>query len=716
MDRKIYVSPLGSDWGKGTLDAPFRTLTRGVQEVVSGSHIILRGGIYHIGETVTLADISNVTIEAYPGEEVILAGGRKLCADDFTPVQDAQLRQILPDNAVEMDLKKLEDLAYGDLRARGFRRPYISAPMELIVDGKAMRMSRYPKNNDYQIKEVLDPGSVSMDVEEPDFSDRGGTIRCEDTRVFSWNHWDDIQASGFFSYGYADDTIPVSGINAGEHTITLRNAVMFGILKEERTHYHFLNVLEEMCLPGEYYVDRKAEKLYLIPPDGFSRESTIYLTETEQPLLSLLNTKHMTLRNLTLTASRGIGVYMDQGAGNLLENLDIQYMGIVGVVVGKGITPDEGYRHHFYRGEPISGGLGSLNEHFYNDIMYNRDAGTGHTIRNCRISHCGAGGISLGGGDRKTLTPAGNCVEGCTVYDCNRLDKSLKALVSIDGVGNIIRGCQMYQATNMAIMIHGNEHIIEYNNIHHACTDTEDAGAIYLGRDPSEQGNVIRFNYIHDIMAAHRPHVPLRDGLGSFAVYNDDNACGTVIYGNVFFRAGNWAIHNNCCSDIKIENNIFVECQTAVVHGDRFWGVLDTDIMSRPGGLFHDRLINQAKIFEPPYSLRYPNLTKFYDNDGRPSRNVFSNNIVYRCLNALATRHKDEWYINDFYLTDEHRSWQEVIANYRGWYQQRGNYVIGEDLKMDGQAFDLCTFQRKDILDCVPGFQRIPVEKIAGVK
>lgn len=715
MYREIFVSPLGDDCAKGSIDAPFRTLKRALKDIQPETHIFLRDGTYHIGQTISVSDVSDVTIEAYQGETVILTGARQIRYDDFMPIQNAQIRQMLPSNALELDLKKIEDLRYGQLMARGFRRPYIPSPMELIVDGEAMHLSRYPKDRDYPIKEVIDPGSVSMDVDEPDFSNRGGTIRYDDQRISTWKHWEDVQAAGFFAYGFSDDTVPVASVDTDRQTVTLREAVMFGIKNLSCSRYHFLNVLDEMCCPGEYYIDRCNEKLYFIPAESFQEGSTIYLTEMEAPLISLINTKRVVIRKLTLAASRGIGVYMDQGEKNILEDLQIQNMGIVGIVVGKGITPDREYRHHYYLGTPVSGELGSLNEHFYNDILFNRDAGTGHRIRNCVISDCGAGGISMGGGDRRTLTPAGNCIEHCCISNCNRLDKSLKALINLDGVGNVIRGCELYEATNMAIMLHGNEHLIEYNNIHHTCTDTEDAGAIYLGRDPSEQGNVIRFNYIHDIMAAHRPHVPLKDGLGSFGVYNDDNACGTVIYGNVFFRAGTWAIHNNCCSDIKIENNLFVECQAAAVHGDRFWGILDTDPMSCKGGLFYDRLYRQARIQESPYRDRYPNLLKFYDNDGKPSRNVFSNNIMYRCLNGLATRHKDEWYINDYYLTKENVSYQDVIANYRGWYKQQGNYMMDEDPIMDGNPFNLLAFQREDILACIPGFERIPVEKIAGV-
>ncbi len=51
----------------------------------------------------------------------------------------------------------------------------------------------------------------------------------------------------------------------------------------------------------------------------------------------------------------------------------------------------------------------------------------------------------------------------------------------------------------MAIGWSGNENIIEFNEIYNVVLETNDAGAIYSGRDPSMQGNVIRYNYFHDI-------------------------------------------------------------------------------------------------------------------------------------------------------------------------------------------------------------------------
>ena len=51
-----------------------------------------------------------------------------------------------------------------------------------------------------------------------------------------------------------------------------------------------------------------------------------------------------------------------------------------------------------------------------------------------------------------------------------------------------------------------------------------------LRRDIGMQGNVIRYNYFHDIYGP--------KGHGTAAVYLDDYHCGHKVYGNVFYRSG----------------------------------------------------------------------------------------------------------------------------------------------------------------------------------
>ena len=83
--------------------------------------------------------------------------------------------------------------------------------------------------------------------------------------------------------------------------------------------------------------------------------------------------------------------------------------------------------------------------------------------------------------------------------------------------------------------------------------------AFYLGRDPSEQGNVIRYNFLHHI-----------DGVGGsprFA-HLDDSAAGTELCGNVAYRmsAGPAICGGN---ENLVHDNLFIECESAGSIGQR---------------------------------------------------------------------------------------------------------------------------------------------------
>src|SRR6185437_967855 len=117
----------------------------------------------------------------------------------------------------------------------------------------------------------------------------------------------------------------------------------------------------------------------------------------------------------------------------------------------------------------------------------------------CSIYNTGAEGISLSGGDRKTLTPARNFATDNDIHDVGRWTVQNHPAISIDGVGNRIAHNFLHDCKHCAIMFWGNDHVMEYNEIARCVTDSSDAGAIYSGRDPSARGNAIRYNFIHDI-------------------------------------------------------------------------------------------------------------------------------------------------------------------------------------------------------------------------
>ena len=44
----------------------------------------------------------------------------------------------------------------------------------------------------------------------------------------------------------------------------------------------------------------------------------------------------------------------------------------------------------------------------------------------------------------------------------------------------------------------GNNHVIEHNHIYNVCTETQDAGVIYNGKDWTSRGTIIRNNLIEN--------------------------------------------------------------------------------------------------------------------------------------------------------------------------------------------------------------------------
>jgi len=133
------------------------------------------------------------------------------------------------------------------------------------------------------------------------------------------------------------------------------------------------------------------------------------------------------------------------------------------------------------------------------------------------IEDIGEGGVVLSGGDRQTLTPANLYVERSTIRRFERVSRTYRPAILLNGVGNRAVGNKISDSPHTAILFTGNDHLISQNEIFDVCKETGDAGAIYTGRDWSARGTVISDNHIHDIA----PNVAMG---GTIGVYLEDQA------------------------------------------------------------------------------------------------------------------------------------------------------------------------------------------------
>jgi hypothetical protein len=285
-----------------------------------------------------------------------------------------------------------------------------------------------------------------------------------------------------------------------------------------------------------------------------------------------------------------------------------------------------------FDGTPTSGIIGSLQNYLYKNTSWNRNAGFNQTIISCDVYNTGSGGIYLSGGDKRTLTKANNIVENCKVHDFNRRNKFIWSGISVDGCGNKIRHCEIYNSDWQGIFVHGNEHVFEYNNIHHVTLNSDDTSPWYIGRDPSDRGNVVRYNYFHHIGNPNRMNM---------GIYCDDSSADVFVFGNVFYKmeTKHGILFTNSGWDLVMKNNIIIEPTdaTAQISAHYYtWAAGSEKSMFGENGLIRNRLTKSVAYKEEPYAGKYPGLLEYLDTIPgthqwkamRANRNVFADNLI----------------------------------------------------------------------------------------
>ncbi|MCD4769818.1 MAG: right-handed parallel beta-helix repeat-containing protein [Bacteroidales bacterium] len=475
-------------------------------------------------------------------------------------------------------------------------------------------------------------------------------------------------------HGYAEDAVRLAEIDTINRLFVTSQPTLYGFGSGEPWQkWYAYNIREEISMQNEFYLDREG---YILFP-GADSTSVIEVSVLGDPMMVIENIADVTVEGIVFESSRGIGVYMENSTNCILTNCTFRNLGSVAVSVGRGILPFKELRHGG-DGVPSSRILGNLLQYIYRNTIFDRKAGHNNGLIDCHIYNTGAGGVQLGGGDRVTLEGAGNFVVNCTIHDYNRIEKSYRAGVDISGVGNRISYCEIFDAPSMAILLHGNEHLIAFNDIHNVCLDIDDQGAIYYGRDPSERGIKIYYNYFHELGNEHR----------TTAVYHDDGACGADVFGNVFYRAGTIPVLIGGGSDNSYKNNIFIDCPLGIHVDNRFQNWSQSSL--EKNGIIDQRL-KAVNYSQPPYSDYYPALADYWKEDpSLPKRNIVSDNLFYNVDQLF--RLNEEWL---------------VIGE---------NYTTDTDPGFTNPGVDFSLKKESQVFKELSGFENIPFKKIGPQK
>lgn len=647
---RMFISPVGNDAWSGKLPAPnaertvgpFATLEAARDAIrrlkkqsslpAGGVVVDLAAGTYERSHAFELSSDdsgtadSPITYRAAKGAEVRIVGGKLVTA--WKPVTDrAVLEQLDPlarGKVFQADLKALGIADFGKVSSGG---------MELFFNDRPVQIARWPNEGFVKIRAITPEAPVELHGRK---GTKVGKFYYEGDRPNRWKNENDLWVHGYWFWDWSDEYQRVAKIDVDKQLIELAKPDHgYGYLRGAR--YYVLNSLAEIDTPGEWQLNRATGTLYFWPPSDIEKGRAV--VSAIPSLVAGSNVSHVTFKGLTFEATRGTAVKLQGGNGTQIVGCTIRNTGDKGI-------------------ELVDG--------------------THNAVRGCDIYNTAAGGIVLSGGDRASLTPGENVAENNHIYEYSRRQRTYSPGVTIAGVGNAVRHNLFHDAPHNAVQLAGNEHVIEFNEFHNVCEETDDVGAFYMGRDWTQRGNIVRYNYFHHLGKS-------GGGVGVMAIYLDDWSSGTMIFGNVCFKAGR-AVLLGGGRDNTVDNNIFVDCSPSVHVDSRGLGWAKSYFDSTD-----NTLIERLKAVDyrhPPWSTRYPQLLTLYQDEAALAKgNVVTHNISVG----------GKWLDLLDHLTDKIVKVQDNLVDKDPKFMDRAHGDF--QLRDDSPAFQL-------------GFKRIPVAKM----
>ncbi len=519
LQKTFYVSPNGNDRWSGTLpayneqksDGPFATIEgardairqmkaeQGLTEPVT---VMLRGGTYFLDRTIVFDNQDYgtaqhpITYRAYPGEEPVISGGRKIKASWET--YDGQIK-----------VCTLPEVEAGDWSFN-----------QLFVNGERQTRARIPHEG-YQI--------IAEAVSDTAFKYKAGHFKryrnLKDAEIVMFHSWNNSRLK---VAGLDEQKRIVRCLDANApHPIGWSSAGSVN-------RYYIDNVFEGLQQPGDWYLDKHSGELYYWP-EGNTENLEIVAPALKQLIRFEDQARHIHIRGITFTDTRWElpeKGYPDCGdVGDIVRPSTITYEDarncsfVDNVIRNTGTYALEvsGSGNKLKGNEIYSTGSGGIITRSYqeerNQITYNH-------IHHCGEVYHSATGINIDDG--------GGLIQNNLIHD-----------ISHSGV------YARHWATETQEIERRNQEqglIISHNEIHHVATRMNDAAGIFI----RDSNIVINNNLIHDVLS-------YKGACPGWGIYLGCETRSTKVTNNVVYRCREslhvWFKNRNN----TIINNIFAD-------------------------------------------------------------------------------------------------------------------------------------------------------------
>lgn len=619
--HEIYIAKNGNDTNPGTKELPVKSFDvafslAAESERDGGVVIYIREGIYDASDGITIPeDLSGTEknptfISAYPGEAVTLTGGININGKDFKVADDETAMRKLPESSkgkvYSVNLKELGYTKYPGIRTK------------LKVDDTEYTLARWPNSGTVKMAEykgadgkdgVIDIGPVTNGLTGNEITGNTGQgfeFQVINPRPFSWENDDYLYMYGSFASEYLPNYQHIRTLNPEKQSIRTYTHEEYGAKYDSHNTYYYLNVLEELDIPGEWYLDRNTGMLYIYPIADLS-DSTVKIPMSSNTLVRFTDgIRHVVLNGITVSDSGGKGIVIE-GYRNVVQNCTVSNISsnmAVEMILAKN--------------------CGIINSKLYADVSITRNLNEGK-----KYAH-----------DSTNLRPTRNFIQNNYVIGGQiNVRYGVQHIVSHNTVMNHHTMC-IYLAETQ-------ETIIEYNEVVGGPWRTIDGGMVYHEGGVGNLYNHIRYNYLH--------HSTVKIRNTPFGIYLDDLSSNAFAYGNViqqgtlFMHGGSRNVaYNNVIIDETVLPSIYNSDN--YVRSDMGSSAFKNGWIKTDGASVYWNNNGFYKAGQITWKNRYPTVYAWFEGLQRlrkgalnskyrfteadkawlaPQENVYKNNVIY---------------------------------------------------------------------------------------
>lgn len=628
---EVYISPDGDDaTATGTSSKPYKTV-EAAQKLVrefksSGEYtggdiaINFMPGTYRISDRIYIgakdsgSENGKIVYRSVDGEAV-LTHSKEIPVSGFGAVTDNNILKRLPTESVgkvlEMDLNDYipEDdyLGYGVLKimketrsegVRGFSRLYLN--------DKRQTISRWPNvgYKDFLLKDgsssiIKNEAAQSQTVDGATTTVPGEIVlKYDESNPDRWGSAKDMAIRGYFSQAYWGYAYAVNGIDFDNKEMSLENVytrkanVLDSFTGKRR--WYAENLLEEIDMPGEYYIDESTRKLYYYPAYELKDSDKLELVSgiSGRNLVALESTSYITIEGLTIDKSMYKGIVITNSENIVIDSCNISNTQSGGIEASYGKTRNVTIR---------------------NNNIYNTNF---NGINICANSEDNTG---LTDEEYSELTPTGFVIENNHIYNTGLDNHYMTQSITLSGIGDVVRNNTIHRTPLAGLGFHSTGGKASYNEIYKAVYDTTDTGAMHVGGDWHKFGMKVEYNYFHDL------------GIENFdtssstwpiaGIYWDELQSVTEQNYNIIVNdspGGTKGLYMNGGRNHTAKGNVFVGNEYAFYHPDTHssYAFVYNSADTRTVYPWHSGVASLDTVFRPFYNMAKENNSPFYQKYG----------------------------------------------------------------------------------------------------